>query len=226
MCVRLCAARHEAGAGLRSPAKAVRLGLNAGPGCEVAGDGAAVAGHGGRGGVDFPRSAAPGRGRRGGEPQDVALLTAVSMSFALAAATTERFKHLAGEAGPLAGLGALPCLRAAGRGQDRPGAGLREERVQQHRPRVPRPQRPLRRQMPPAAPAAGPPTWPPSRRRRRGPQRGRGCLHIPEGRRDHTTPAEPSASAASIRADADIHGTRRSPGYWPGLISYFRVASA
>src|SRR5271165_6872449 len=29
---------------LRSPAKAVRLGLNAGPGCEVAGDGAAVAG--------------------------------------------------------------------------------------------------------------------------------------------------------------------------------------
>src|SRR5271166_3479487 len=38
---------------LRSPAKAVRLGLNAGPGCEVAGDGAAVAGHGGRGGVDL-----------------------------------------------------------------------------------------------------------------------------------------------------------------------------
>ena len=34
---------------LRYPAKAVRLGLNSGPGCEVAGDGAAVAGHGGRG---------------------------------------------------------------------------------------------------------------------------------------------------------------------------------
>ena len=49
----------------------------------------------------------------GGEPQDVALLTAVSMSFALGAATTEQFKHLAAaEAGPLAGLGALPGLRA------------------------------------------------------------------------------------------------------------------
>jgi hypothetical protein len=49
----------------------------------------------------------------GGEPQDVALLTAVSMSFALGAATTEQFKHLAAaEAGPLAGLAALPGLRA------------------------------------------------------------------------------------------------------------------
>ena len=49
----------------------------------------------------------------GGEPRDVALLTAVSMSFALGAATTEQFKHLAAaEAGPLAGLGALPGLRA------------------------------------------------------------------------------------------------------------------
>ncbi len=48
----------------------------------------------------------------GGEPQDVALLTAVSMCFALGAATTEQFKHLAAaEAGPLAGLGALPGLR-------------------------------------------------------------------------------------------------------------------
>jgi hypothetical protein len=37
--------------GLRSPAKAVRLGLNAGPRGEVVGDGAGVAGHGGRGGV-------------------------------------------------------------------------------------------------------------------------------------------------------------------------------
>ena len=43
----------------------------------------------------------------------MALLTAVSMSFALGAATTEQFKHLAAaEAGPLAGLGALPGLRA------------------------------------------------------------------------------------------------------------------
>jgi hypothetical protein len=49
----------------------------------------------------------------GGEPQDVALLTAVSMCFALGAATTEQFKHqAAAEAGPLAGLGALPGLRA------------------------------------------------------------------------------------------------------------------
>ncbi len=48
----------------------------------------------------------------GGEPPDVAMLTAVSMCFALGAATTEQFKHLAAaEAGPLAGLGALPGLR-------------------------------------------------------------------------------------------------------------------
>src|ERR1035441_1977998 len=39
-------------------------------------------------------------------PQDVALLAAVSACFALGAATTEQFKHLAAaEAGPLAGLG-------------------------------------------------------------------------------------------------------------------------
>ena len=48
-----------------------------------------------------------------GEPGDAALLSAVSMCFALGAATTEQFKHLAAaEAGPLAGLGALPGLRA------------------------------------------------------------------------------------------------------------------
>src|SRR5260370_7704852 len=47
----------------------------------------------------------------GGEPPDVAMLTAVSMCFALGAATTEQFKPLAAaEAGPLAGLGALPGL--------------------------------------------------------------------------------------------------------------------
>ena len=50
-------------------------------------------------------------GRR--QPGDAALLSAVSMCFALGAATTEQFKHLAAaEAGPLAGLGALPGLRA------------------------------------------------------------------------------------------------------------------
>jgi hypothetical protein len=44
--------------------------------------------------------------------QDVALLAAVSACFALGAATTEQFKHLAvAEAGPLAGLGRLPGLR-------------------------------------------------------------------------------------------------------------------
>jgi len=43
---------------------------------------------------------------------DVALLVAVSACFALGAATTEAFKHLAtAEAGPLAGLAALPALR-------------------------------------------------------------------------------------------------------------------
>ena len=62
-----------------------------------------------------------------GGPGDVALLTAVSMCFALGAATTEQFKHLAAaEAGPLAGLSG--AARAAGaapgtgsdRGPDRP----------------------------------------------------------------------------------------------------------
>jgi Transposase protein len=44
---------------------------------------------------------------------DAALLTAVSMCFALGAHTVEQFKHLApAEAGPLAGLAALPGLRS------------------------------------------------------------------------------------------------------------------
>ena len=48
----------------------------------------------------------------GGEPGDVALLSAVSICFALGAATIEQFKHLtAAAAGPLAGLAALPDLR-------------------------------------------------------------------------------------------------------------------
>ena len=72
----------------------------------------------------------------GGEPRDVALLTAVSMCFALGAATTEQFKHLAAaEAGPLAGLGALPGLRAlrpgpgTDRRRDRPGGAAAHVRV-------------------------------------------------------------------------------------------------
>ncbi|MGH3124935.1 MAG: putative transposase, partial [Streptosporangiaceae bacterium] len=48
----------------------------------------------------------------GQQPGDVALLSAVSMCFALGAATIEQVKHLtAADAGPLAGLGALPDLR-------------------------------------------------------------------------------------------------------------------
>ena len=55
--------------------------------------------------------AAAGLGRAAG-PADAALLSAVSLCFALGAATTEQFKHLAAaEAGPLAGLGVLPGLR-------------------------------------------------------------------------------------------------------------------
>ena len=51
-------------------------------------------------------------GGRAAEPGDTAVLAAVSMCFALGAATTEQFKHLtAAEAGPLAGLGTLPGLR-------------------------------------------------------------------------------------------------------------------
>jgi hypothetical protein len=58
-------------------------------------------------------AAGPVLGSVAGQPGDVALLTAVSMCFALGAATTEQFKHLAAaEAGPLAGLAVLPGLRA------------------------------------------------------------------------------------------------------------------
>ena len=55
-------------------------------------------------------SALPASGDR--RPADLALLTAVSMCFALGANTVEQFKHLAAaDAGPLAGLGVLPGLR-------------------------------------------------------------------------------------------------------------------
>jgi hypothetical protein len=51
-------------------------------------------------------------GGQGASPGDAALLSAISMCFALGAATIEQFKHLAAaDAGPLAGLGALPDLR-------------------------------------------------------------------------------------------------------------------
>jgi len=55
-------------------------------------------------------SALPASGDR--RPADLALLTAVSMCFALGADTIEAFKHLAAaDAGPLAGLAVLPGLR-------------------------------------------------------------------------------------------------------------------
>ena len=55
-------------------------------------------------------SALPASGDR--RPADLALLTAVSMCFALGADTVEQFRHLAAaDAGPLAGLGVLPGLR-------------------------------------------------------------------------------------------------------------------
>jgi hypothetical protein len=38
-----------------------------------------------------------------------------------------------------------------------------------------------------------------------------GYLHVPEGRRDHTTPGETLHLTASISQEWDIHGTRRSP---------------
>src|ERR1035441_9814447 len=48
-----------------------------------------------------------------GDPREVRLLTGISMCFALGPATLEQFRHLAAaEAGPLAGSGKLPGLRA------------------------------------------------------------------------------------------------------------------
>src|SRR6266496_6165502 len=52
--------------GPRSPAKAVRLELNAGSRGEVVGDGAGVAGHDGRGGVDLLDEQGQGAGDAGG----------------------------------------------------------------------------------------------------------------------------------------------------------------
>jgi hypothetical protein len=99
----------------------------AGHGGGGSGDGAAAAGPGSAGGQVASRYAGAmllhafggraGAGEilaaaAGGEPGEVALLSAVSMCFALGAATIEQFKHLtAAAAGPLAGLAALPDLR-------------------------------------------------------------------------------------------------------------------
>src|SRR5438552_11858045 len=64
---------------------------------------------------------------------------------------------------------------------------------------------------PPAAPAAGPPTWPPSAPPSSRPSKTPATCTSPKA--GATTPPQPkpSASTASIRTDADIHGTRRSP---------------
>jgi len=86
------------------------------PGWPLTGEGALASRYAGamllhaffaRAGAD---SALPASGDR--RPADLALLTAVSMCFALGADTVEQFKHLAAaDAGPLAGLGVLPGLR-------------------------------------------------------------------------------------------------------------------
>ncbi len=99
----------------------------AGHGGGGSGDGAAAAGPGVTGQVVASRYAGAmllhafagraGAGQilaaaAGGQPAGAALLSAVSLCFALGAATLEQFKHLAAaDAGPLAGLGALPDLR-------------------------------------------------------------------------------------------------------------------
>ncbi len=69
---------------------------------------------GARAGAGGILAAAAGTGEKDGlRFADVGLLSAVTTCFALGAATTEQFKHLtAGAAGPLAGLTALPGLRA------------------------------------------------------------------------------------------------------------------
>ena len=62
--------------------------------------------------ADAGRVLAAAAGSGGDRLADVALLSAISMCFALGADTIEQFKHLAAaEAGPLAGLGTLPGLR-------------------------------------------------------------------------------------------------------------------
>ena len=81
-----------------------------------------------------------------------------------------------------------------------------------HRGTPPRPRRDLRRRrrhQPHRQRARQPGHHP--RRRHRGPQRRR-LPACPRRPRDHTTPPKPSASTASIRTEADIHGTRRSLG--------------
>jgi len=109
-----------AGEGEPSPARPGAPGGGAaGPGAGAPGGGQVVSRYagamllhafGGRAGAAEILAAAGGG--QDASPGDAALLSAVSMCFALGAATIEQFKHLAAaDAGPLAGLGALPDLR-------------------------------------------------------------------------------------------------------------------
>jgi hypothetical protein len=47
-----------------------------------------------------------------------------------------------------------------------------------------------------------------------------GYLHIPEGRRDHSTPAETLGLHGLVKTDADIQGTRRSPDLRAPRLAY------
>ena len=67
---------------------------------------------------------------------------------------------------------------------------------------------------PPAAPAAGPSTWPPSAPPSSRPSKTPATCTSPKAAATTPPPPKPSASTASIRTDADIHGTRRSPDGW------------
>jgi predicted transposase YbfD/YdcC len=60
---------------------------------------------------------------------------------------------------------------------------------------------------PPAAPAAGPSTWPPSAPPSPRPSKTPATCTSPKAAATTPPPPKPSASTASIRADADIHGT-------------------
>ncbi len=96
---------------------------------------------------------------------------------------------------------------AAGRCQDRPGAGLREERVQQHRPRVPRPERPLGRQRPGRRPPA----------RRQAGTRLR--LSVSPGLRLALSPGPGNGTGTGLGFRLGEQGLRRRP---PGLAAWGR----
>src|SRR5579872_6958624 len=65
---------------------------------------------------------------------------------------------------------------------------------------------------PPAAPAAALATGPPSARPSSRLSKTPDTRTFPKAAATTRPPPKPSAFTASIRTDADIHGTRRSPG--------------